>query len=413
MNAELLNKYAKLLVATGLNVQKGQTLIVSCPVDCADFGRRCVTAAYDLGCKEVIMRWKDDYCSRETCLKAADEVFDEFPEWQVEFYNHYSENRAAMLNIYASDPEALKGVDPDRLKRQQITSGKKLATYRQRQMTNYFPWCVASIPTTSWAKKVFPGETEEKAVEKLWDAIFDAVRINEETDPVEEWKKHTEKLAQRAKKLNDYNFKALKYKNSIGTDLTVELAEGHVWLGGAEDTENGITFVANMPTEEIFTAPKRNGVNGTVASAMPLIEGGNIIDNFVLTLKDGKIVDAKAKKGEEFLKAAIAVDEGAAYLGEVALIPIDSPIAKSKVLFYNTLFDENASCHFAFGEAYPSTLKGGENLSKEELKKRGLNDSITHVDFMVGTEDLSITGITFDGKEIPVFIDGKFSEIFN
>jgi len=412
MNDLLLEKYAKLLVATGLNVQKGQRLIVSCPVECAYFGRKCVSAAYDLGCKEVIMRWRDDFCTRQTYLRADDSVFDECPDWLVEYNDFYSKTRTAMLSIYATDPENLKGVDPDRLKRQQIAMGKRMTEYRKRQMVNYFPWCVASIPTNTWAKKVFPADTEEKAVEKLWEAIFSAVRIDETTDPVEEWNKHIAKLAARAKKLNDYNFKALRYKNSIGTDLTVELAVGHIWEGGAENTENGVTFVPNMPTEEIFTAPKRDGVNGTVASAMPLVDGGNIIDKFILTLKDGKIVDAKAEVGEEFLKAAIAVDEGASYLGEVALIPIDSPIAKSKILFYNTLFDENASCHFAFGEAYPSTLKGGESMTKEELKEKGLNDSITHVDFMVGTDDLSVTGITFDGKEIPVFVDGKFSDIF-
>jgi aminopeptidase len=256
---------------------------------------------------------------------------------------------------------------------------------------------------------VFPDAEPDDAIDLLWDAIFNAVRVTDDTDAVEEWRNHIDQLTIRKDRLNELNLKSLNYKNSLGTDLVVELPEGHIWAAGSESTKSGQVFVANIPTEEIFTAPKRDGVNGVIVSSMPFVKDGNIIENFKMTLKDGKIVDVQADKGVEVLRNAIAVDEGASYLGEVALVPYDSPISNTKILFYNTLFDENASCHFAFGQAYPSSIKGGENMSKGELDRRGINDSITHEDFMVGTEDLSIIGITQDGKQIPIFVDGNFA----
>ena len=245
-------------------------------------------------------------------------------------------------------------------------------------------------------------------MERLWDAILSAVRITGDGRAVEKWQEHIATLGHRLEKMNAFNFKSLHYTNSLGTDLTVELPEGHVWEAGNDVTLSGQAFIANIPTEELFTAPLKTGVNGVVYSSMPLVHSGNIIDGFRFTVKEGKIVEAHAKQGEETIRGAIAVDEGASYFGEVALVPYDSPISNQKILFYNTLFDENASCHIAFGEAYPC-LKDGHGMSKDELKKRGLNDSITHVDFMIGTADLAITGVTYDGKEIPVFIDGNFA----
>ena len=406
---EKLQKYARLLIEVGLNIQKGQNLMISAPIECAEFARMCASAAYDVGCREVIMNWKDDLSDRLKYLKAADDVFDTYPEWRKEMLTEHAKGGVALLSIYATDPENRAGVDHDRLVRSERSAGLALEEYRQLQMSNTVPWCVASVPIPSWAAKVFPDAEPDDAIDLLWDAIFNAVRVTDDTDAVEEWRNHIDQLTIRKDRLNELNLKSLNYKNSLGTDLVVELPEGHIWAAGSESTKSGQVFVANIPTEEIFTAPKRDGVNGVIVSSMPFVKDGNIIENFKMTLKDGKIVDVQADKGVEVLRNAIAVDEGASYLGEVALVPYDSPISNTKILFYNTLFDENASCHFAFGQAYPSSIKGGENMSKGELDRRGINDSITHEDFMVGTEDLSIIGITQDGKQIPIFVDGNFA----
>ena len=405
---EKLKEYAALLVRVGLNVQPGQTLVISAPVECAWFARLCAAEGYDAGCREVVMNWSDDALGRMKYLRAADDVFDSVPLWRRHFYNDYAQEGAAYLAISASDPENLKGVDPGRVTRAQQASGKALREFDRLQMSSGFPWCIASIPIPSWAKKVFPQAGEDEAVQKLWDAIFAAVRISGDGRAVEKWQEHIATLARRREKLKELNFKSLHYTNALGTDLTVELPEGHIWEAGDDETLKGQSFIANIPTEELFTSPLKTGVNGVVYAAMPLVHGGNIIDGFHFVVRDGKIVEAHAKQGEETLKAAIAVDEGASYFGEVALVPYDSPISNQKILYYNTLFDENAACHIAFGEAYPC-LKDGRELTRAELTARGLNESITHVDFMVGTKDLSIVGTTHDGREIPVFTDGNFA----
>jgi aminopeptidase len=276
------------------------------------------------------------------------------------------------------------------------------------QMRNDFPWCVVSIPSTAWALKVFPGSSPEEAVNKLWDAIFEAVRVKGDGGAVQRWADHAASLQKRAKILDGHNFSKLVFENSLGTDLEVELPENHKWVCCGERAHSGFTFIANMPTEEIFTLPKKGGVNGVICSSIPLSLDGTLVKDIRFTVKDGKIVDATASEGLETLKKKLEVDEGARYLGEVALVPHKSPISDMGVLFYNTLFDENASCHFAFGRAYPC-FKDATTASPEEQKKRGLNDSVVHVDFMIGTPDLSITGITADGKEIPVFVNGNFA----
>ena len=404
-----LQEYAKLLIEVGLNVQKGQTLIISSPVECASFARLCADAAYDAGCREVIMNWSDDYLSRQKFLRADASVFDDTPEWREKFFTCYAEMGAAYLAIAASDPETLKGVDPDRLVRSQKSGSVLRKTFDRLQMSNGFPWCIASVPIPSWAATVFPELPEDQAMEKLWDAILRSVRIQGDGTAVSAWRQHLDTLGRRKKLLNEYHFKYLHYTNSLGTDLTIQLPEDHLWAAGNSVMKNGVEFVANMPTEEIFTAPLKTGINGVVYSAMPLVDSGNIIDKFYFIIRDGKIVEAHAEKGEEFLKAAISVDEGASYFGEVALVPYDSPISNQKILFYNTLFDENASCHLAFGKAYPECIEGGESMTREEVQAHGLNYSLTHVDFMVGTADLSIVGTTHDGREIPVFINGNFA----
>lgn len=405
---EKLQEYARLLVEVGLNVQRGQTLVISSPVECAFFARLCASAAYAVGCREVVMNWHDDYMTREKFLRAQSEVFDQVPLWRKHFFNDYANSNAAYLAISAEDPENLKGVEQDRLVRSQQAGGRELKDFYRLQMCGGFPWCIASIPIPSWAKRVFPDCPEEQAMEKLWEAIFAAVRICGDGRAVERWQEHIARLTARRAKLNALRLKTLHYTNALGTDLTIELPATHVWESGDDVTRSGQSFIANIPTEEIFTAPLRTGIHGVVYSAMPLVNDGNIIDRFHLVVRDGKIVEAHAEVGEDCLKAAISVDEGASYFGEVALVPYDSPIQNQKILFYNTLFDENAACHLAFGEAYPC-IEGGHDMQKEQLKEMGLNDSITHVDFMVGTPDLSIVGTTQDGREIPIFTDGNFA----
>ncbi len=409
-NIEQLEKlkkdYADLIVKSGLNIQKGQRMVIATPVEGTDFARLCAKAAYEAGCKEVILRWRDDELNRMKYLYADDEIFDRVNEWDVLMMDTVSEEGAAYLAIHADDPESLKGVSPDRIKRAQMASGKALEKFRQREMRNDFPWCVVSIPTAAWAKAVFPEMSEDEAITKLWGEILTACRVDG-GDAVANWKAHSDELQKHVQIMNDYNFKSLHYKNSAGTDLTVELPEGHYWAGGEEKSSSGIMFSANIPTEEVFTLPKRDSMNGKIVATKPLSHNGTLIDGFWFIVENGKIKEVHADKGEEVLKAAISVDEGASYFGEVALVPYDSPISNSGVLFLNTLFDENASCHFAFGEAYP-LMKGAEDMTEDELKEKGVNFSMTHVDFMVGSSDLEITGTTHDGEEIPVFRNGNF-----
>ena len=404
---KLKKDYAELVIRSGVNIQKGQRLLITSTIECADFVRLCADAAYDAGCKEVLLRWRDDSLTRMKYLKAADEVFDSVDQWEVDRMNSLIDEGCAFLTIHADDPESLKGVDPDRITRAQISSGKALAHYREKMMSSYSPWCVCSVPSKAWARLVFPDLSEEDAVAGLWDNILACCRVDG-GDALQNWQNHIDELQRHVDILNNYNFKTLRYKNVAGTDLTVDLPEGHYWGGGAEKSGTGIMFSPNIPTEEVFTLPDRTSMNGTIVSTKPLSHNGTVIDGIVFRVENGKIVEARADRGEEILKDAIAVDEGASYFGEVALVPYSSPISESGVLFFNTLFDENASCHFAFGEAYPM-IKGSEDMSRDELKARGANMSMTHVDFMVGSDDLEVTGITHDGEEIPVFVNGNFA----
>ena len=405
----LQREYARLLIREGLNLQPGQRLVMSCPVERADFARLCAEAAYDAGCAEVIMRWSYDALVRLKYLRAAAEVFDRVNPWEVLLADTVSAEGAAWLSVSAEDPENLRGVEPGRIRRARIASGKALESFRVRETRNEFPWCVCSVPSEAWARKVFPALDTSAAMARLWEEILKACRVAEGRDAVAAWRAHAGELRRRVEKLNGYDFKTLRYQNALGTDLTVELPEGHYWAGGAEKcVKSGVLFSANIPTEEVFTLPKRDGASGVVRASKPLAYNGTVIENLRFELKDGRIVDVRADTGLEVLKDAVSVDEGASYLGEVALVPWDSPISRSGVLFYNTLFDENASCHFAFGDAYPC-IRGGEDMSREELKARGANDSLTHVDFMIGTPDLSITGTTRGGETVDVFRDGNFA----
>ncbi len=406
--AQRQQEYARLLLTEGLALQKGQMLAIDCPVDQAWFARLCAHAAYELGCREVVMNWNDDALTREKYLHAENDVFDSVHSWTADFFEQVSAGGGAWLAVHASDPENLQGCDPDRIQRAQIASGKALENFRRRETNNEFPWCVCSIPTEKWAQKVFPDKPVAEAMGALWETILTAACVDG-GDAAANWRAHIEELHRRTEVLNSMELRTLRYQNALGTDLTVALPEGHYWAGGAEKcVTSGVPFSANIPTEEVFTLPVKTGVNGIVYASKPLSLHGNVVEDFGFALKDGKIVRAFAAKGEAVLKKAIAVDEGASYLGEVALVPYDSPISRSGLLFYNTLFDENASCHFAFGEAYPC-ITGAEGMDQAALEARGMNRSMTHVDFMVGTADLEITGETKDGKKVPIFRDGNFA----
>ena len=410
MNENMLMQYARLVAGVGINVQKGQTVVVRCPVDCAAFGRMLNQACFELGARDVVMEWRDDFCSRERYLYADDSVFDSNYPWDVQKNAELGKAGAGYITIAASDPENLRRVDPDRLSRKRDADGRDQKEFYRMMMSNGFPWCVVSVPVASWAKKVFPNDTDDAAMEKLWDAIFATVRVKEDGDAVQAWRDHCAHLDEYAAKLNALKLTKVRYKNALGTDVTVGMPKEHVWLAGADTAKSGVRFVANMPTEEVFSAPQRDAVDGVLCASKPLALDGNLVEGIRLTLEHGRIVGIHADKGEDVLRQAIETDEGSHYLGEIALVPVDSPIAQSGLLYYNTLFDENAACHFAFGQAYPACVPGGDDLSDEELLVRGINAvSSEHVDFMVGTDDLSIIGTTGDGREVVIFKDGRFA----
>ena len=409
MNKEnLLKKYAKLAIYQGVNVQKNQTLVISSPIECAKFTRMLVEEAYIKGAKEVVVQWNDELTGKLKYKYSPMEVFETVPEWVKESRLSYAKEGACFLSISASDPELLKDVDPKKVATFRKASSIASREFSSRLMSNENAWSIVSIPTVGWAKKVFPNVSEDEAVEKLWDAIFKIVRVDSQ-DPVKAWEEHKNTLKKNMDFLNSKRFKSLHYTNSLGTDLIIQLPEKHLWAGGAEFTQDGTEFIANMPTEEIFSMPKKTGVNGKVVSSMPLNYGGNLINYFSLTFKDGKVVDFSAEEGYETLKNLLDTDEGAKYLGEVALVPYNSPISNSNIIFFNTLYDENASCHLAFGKAYSLCIKDGEKMSEEELLKEGANDSLTHVDFMIGTKDLQITGTTYDNEKFDIFVNGNWA----
>lgn len=405
---KLLEKYAELIVKIGVNIQKGQLLVVTSPVENYKVVEKIAEVAYKEGAREVIPNWIDEKISRLTFLNAPDDLFDEVYEWKKLFYVDTVKKDAAYIRLAGSDPNNLKGVDQNRIVRMSKSMNAAVTEYRERLMSNKNVWCVASAPTEAWAVNVFPDDSTEEAVNKLWDAIFKINKIYED-NPVVEWEKHKANLLKRVQYLNKNKFKKLIYKNSLGTDLVIELPEKHVWAGGEEISESGIKFMANIPTEEVFTLPKKDGVNGIVYGSKPFVYNGVIIDEFKVEFKDGKVIKYSAEKGQEALKSLVELDDGSSYLGEVALVPFKSVISEMNILFYNTLFDENASCHLAFGEAYPMSIEDGGEMTREELTKEGVNNSIAHEDFMIGTEDLSIIGINKDGEKIKIFDNGNFT----
>lgn len=408
MDKNLLKKYAMLAVNTGVNIKKDNILVITSPIETAEFARLIAKEAYNFGAKEVIVHYSDQQLTKIKLENSSLETISDYPSWMAEGYNYYARQGACFISIAANDPDGLKGVSVEKIGESQKARTTALKEYYDNSMSNKCRWCVLSVPTLSWAKKVFPNLSDEKALESLWDVIFKTVRVDTK-DPIKAWENHNAYLEEKIKFMNDNNFKSVHLKSSNGTDLNIELPEGHIWAGGSEEDVKGIPFNANMPTEEIFTLPKKTGVNGIVYSSKPLSYSGNLIDNFSITFEDGRAIDFTAETGYDILKQMLESDEGAKYLGEVAFVPYNSPISNSKLIFFNTLFDENAACHLAFGRAYESCVKNADKYSEEELEKMGVNNSVIHVDFMIGTSDLEITGINKNGETIKIFSNGNWT----
>lgn len=405
---EILTKYVDLALNIGINLQKGQILVIMSPVETAPFTRLLVEKAYELGASEVVVHWSDDFCKKMTFTYGKKEIFEEMPAWQVDSLMYYANKGAAFLSIAANDPELLSGIDSEKIGAYQKTRGQALKPYYDKIMVNELQWNIISVPTLAWAKKVFPNVNDDEAIDMLWNAILKSTKADTE-NPIETWKNHLSILKEKMDYLNNKQFEKVVITNSLGTNLTVKLPKNHIWASGKDVTQSGIEFVANIPTEEVFSMPHKYGVDGIVYASKPLNYGGTLIEDFSITFKDGKIIDFSAKSGYEALENLVSIDEGAKYLGEIALVPFDSPISNLGILFYNTLFDENASCHLAIGQAYSSCIQGGDKLSSEEMEEVGMNDSLTHVDFMFGTSDLSIVGYEKNGNCENIFINGNWA----
>ncbi|MFC7366572.1 MULTISPECIES: aminopeptidase [Bhargavaea] len=404
---ENLDKYAELAVKVGVNIQPGQPLYIGASTESAEFVRLVTKKAYEAGARHVVVDWQDDEISRLRYEMAPEDSFSDFPAWIPKMREELVGMNAAFMNIVSQSPDLLKGIDPTRIANFQKAAGQALESYRQAVQSDKVSWTVIAAPSKAWAAKVFADLPEEDQVPALWDAIFKAVRADAD-DPVEAWKKHDETLHEKAEHLNKKKYSKLHY-TAPGTDLTIGLPEGHIWAGAGSINAQGASFMANMPTEEVFTVPHKDRIDGFVSSTKPLSYGGNIIDNFKITFKDGRITEVEAEQGEDVLKHLIEADEGAKSLGEVALVPHSSPISTSGLLFYNTLFDENASNHLAIGSAYAFCIEGGKEMDSNELKKHGLNQSITHVDFMIGSDKMDIDGILDDGTAEPVLRGGEWA----
>lgn len=405
-----LQQYAELLVGVGMNVQKDQPVFIRSSVDALELTHYIVEAAYKRGASDVKVEYSDDKLSRLKFEYESVEFFekDAVKSYEVEKRMDYVKRGAANLALITQDPDLLNGIDSEKLSTYQRQYSTAYKGYMEASQKNQFPWCVAAFPSKAWAQRVYPDLTETEAYSKFIDEVLDIVRVDG-NDPVENWKNHVENLSIHARKLQDKNYKALHYI-SEGTDLVIGLPEGHIWEDATSYTSEGQAFVANIPTEEVFTAPHRLNVNGHVTNKLPLSHNGNIIDGFTLTFKDGEVVDFKADQGEDVLKDLLNTDEGARRLGEVALVPDDSPISNRNTIFYNTLFDENASCHIALGSAYGFNVEGGTEMTTKEKLAHGLNDSLIHVDFMIGSPDLTIYGITQDDEKELVFENGNWSK---
>ena len=404
-----LQKYAKLLVAKGINVQKGDWVKMTISVDQAPLARLITKEAYTLGAEKVIVKWSDDEITKQNYIHQSEAVLTDIPQYEIqESEDHVLNHRVSRLSIISSDPGLLNEIDPKKVAAFQKIAGKAFKAQRVATQNDDIKWTVAAAAGAGWAAKVFPDlENTEEQVDALWDQIFKTCRVYEE-DPISAWDEHIKTLKEKATKLNDMQFDALHY-TAPGTDLTLGLPKNHIWASGQSYNPKGEGFVANMPTEEVFSAPDTRRMDGVVRSTKPLSYAGTLIEGIEVHFKEGKIVEISAEKGDEAIKKLVFDNEGGTGLGEVALVPDPSPISQSGIIFYNTLFDENASNHLAIGSAYPTTIQGGTEMSEEELQQNGMNTGTVHVDFMIGSNEMNIDGIKQDGTRVPIFRNGDWA----
>ena len=402
-----LEKYAELIVYKGCALKPGQELYISAPLQTVEFTRIVVRKAYEAGAKLVTIAWGDDVCGRMAYDYAPMEVFENVPAWSAERNNSMARNGAAILTILSDDPEVMKGVDQKKIIARTVASHAACKEFYDALDFGKCVWCIVGASTPQWASKVFPELEMDDAVEKLWTAILDTTRVDD--DPLAAWDAHKQAFAQRKKWLNDQHFDALHYTSNNGTDFTVGLLEKGHWEGGGQETADGTYFFPNIPTEEIFTTPDRLRADGIVYSALPLIHNGSPVKDFWVRFEDGKAVECDARVGKDVLQGIIDTDDNSCRLGECALIPFDSPIRNTGILFLETLYDENASCHLALGKGFPDCYDGGYEMNSEQLLQAGINDSATHVDFMIGTKDMNIDGIKADGTQVAIFKDGNWA----
>ena len=407
MNENKLREYAKLIVKIGANVQKGQRVRLQAGVDQIPLVKMVAEECYKAGASYVEMFWECGEINKLHYQYAAADVLGEVPVWEEERAKQMTVDLPVRIFIDSSDPDELAGISPDLISTVSQMRQKVMKKYRD-QIDGKHQWLIVAAASGKWAKKVFPDDTEDVAVEKLWDAIFDCVYLKDGEDAEKIWQAHNERMTQKANWLNEQNFKTLHYTSSNGTDFRVDLIPGAKW-GSAGDINhlNRAFFVPNMPTEEVFTSPMKGKCEGRLVSTKPLSRSGQVIDHFTVDFKDGRVVDCHAEQGEEVLKKMFAMDEGASMLGEVALVPKESPINQSGLMFYNTLFDENACCHVAAGRGFSEVIEGFMDMTDEEIYAKGINDSMIHMDFMVGSDDLHIVGIREDGSEVDIFVDGE------
>ena len=407
MRTTQLKRYAKLIARVGLNVKKGQTVFINAGLDQPEFVAMVVEECYKAGAKAVYVDFNYQPIAKLNANYKTLETLSTLTPWDKATWEYKASDLSCRLFIESADPDGMNGVDQEKMSKARRALYPEIKGYREA-IENKHQWCIAAVPGKAWAKKVFPELSEKKAVEEMWKVILYTSRADGK-NPIKAWKEHNADLAARCDYLNRLKLKYLEYKSASGTDFKVELNEDGIFCGGDEKTLKGRVFNPNIPTEEVFTSPKAGKAEGIVYSTKPLSYQGELIENFSLRFENGRVVEVKAEKGEALLKQMVSMDEGAAMLGECALIPFDSPINNSGVLFYNTLFDENASCHLALGHGFNECLKGFENYTAEECKARGINDSMIHVDFMIGASDMSIVGVTKDGERVQIFENGNWA----
>lgn len=407
MNKTRLKKYARLIAECGVNVQRGQEVYITAELDQPEFVKMVVDECYKLGAKKVTVDFSYQPLIKSHVRYCKDSVLETLDPWQLERWEHQVKILPCKIYLMSEDPEGLAGINQKKYANMMAKRSKLIKPIRDK-MENKYQWCIAAVPGKAWAKRVFPNERPARAVERLWEVILDTSRVGE--NPILAWERHNESLAKRCEYLNSLGIRELIYKAANGTDLRVGLIDDVVFAGGGENASgSGIYFNPNIPSEEVFTSPMRGEAEGIVYSSRPLSYGGQLIDKFWMRFEGGKVVEHGAEVGDELLSEILSMDEGAAYLGECALVPYSSPIRESGILFYNTLFDENAACHLAIGRGFTNLHKNYENMTEDEAHAAGINKSVVHEDFMIGTADMSITAVCKDGKTVKIFKDGEWA----